>query len=51
MDRSVLEGDPHVVLEGMAIAGYAIIPRRLYLCTCRIPDRGKRLQIAIDPGA
>ena len=24
MDRSVLEGDPHVVLEAMAIAGYAI---------------------------
>ncbi len=24
MDRSVLEGDPHRVLEGMAIAGYAI---------------------------
>jgi NADH:ubiquinone oxidoreductase subunit F (NADH-binding)/(2Fe-2S) ferredoxin/Pyruvate/2-oxoacid:ferredoxin oxidoreductase delta subunit len=24
MDRSVLEGDPHAVLEGMAIAGYAI---------------------------
>ena len=24
MDRSVLEGDPHTVIEGMAIAGYAI---------------------------
>ena len=24
MDRSVLEGDPHVVIEAMAIAGYAI---------------------------
>ena len=24
MDRSVLEGDPHAVLEAMAIAGYAI---------------------------
>ena len=24
MDRSILEGDPHSVLEGMAIAGYAI---------------------------
>ena len=24
MDRSILEGDPHAVLEGMAIAGYAI---------------------------
>ena len=24
MDRSILEGDPHAVLEAMAIAGYAI---------------------------
>ena len=24
MDRSILEGDPHSVLEGMAICGYAI---------------------------
>ena len=24
MDRSILEGDPHAVIEGMAIAGYAI---------------------------
>ena len=24
MDRSILEGDPHSVLEAMAIAGYAI---------------------------
>lgn len=29
MDRSVLEGDPHVVLEAMAIAGYAIVPIRV----------------------
>lgn len=24
MDRSLLEGDPHIIIEGMAIAGYAI---------------------------
>lgn len=28
MDRSILEGDPHAVLEGMAIAGYAIGAQR-----------------------
>ncbi len=31
MDRSVLEGDPHSVIEAMAIAGYAIGATRLYL--------------------
>jgi len=31
MDRSVLEGDPHSVLEGMAIAGYAIGAREGYI--------------------
>ena len=31
MDRSVLESDPHAVLEGMAIAGYAIGARYGYL--------------------
>jgi NADH:ubiquinone oxidoreductase subunit F (NADH-binding)/(2Fe-2S) ferredoxin len=30
MDRSVLEGDPHSVLEGLIIAGYAIGARRGY---------------------
>ncbi|MBK6846371.1 MAG: NADH-quinone oxidoreductase subunit L [Proteobacteria bacterium] len=31
MDRSVLEGDPHRVLEGMAIAGYAVGANQGYL--------------------
>ncbi len=31
MDRSVLEGDPHRVLEGMAIAGYAVGANHGYL--------------------
>ena len=31
MDRSLLEGDPHAVIEGMMIAGYAIGARQGYL--------------------
>ena len=31
MDRAILEGDPHRVLEGMAIAGYAVGARRGYV--------------------
>jgi len=31
MDRSVLEGDPHNVIEGMAIAGFAIGAQRGYV--------------------
>ena len=38
MDRSVMESDPHRVLEGMAIAGYAVgADQRLYLRPRRIP--------------
>ncbi len=39
MDRAVLEGDPHSVLEGMAIAGYAIgASQGLHLRARRIPS-------------
>lgn len=31
MDRSILEGDPHLVLEGMAIAGYAVGAQQGYI--------------------
>ena len=31
MDRSVLEGDPHALLEAMAIAGYAIGSNQGYI--------------------
>ena len=31
MDRSILEGDPHAVLEGMAIGAYAMGAREGYL--------------------
>ncbi len=48
MDRSVLEGDPHVVLEAMAIAGYAIGSDQGYIyCRAEYPIAVKRLQIAI----
>lgn len=48
MDRSVLEGDPHAVLEAMAIAGYAIGAHKGYIyCRAEYPIAVKRLQIAI----
>ena len=48
MDRSVLEGDPHSVLEGMAIAAYAIGCREGYIyCRAEYPLAIRRLQIAI----
>ena len=49
MDRSVLEGDPHAVLEAMAIAGYAIGADRGYIyIRAEYPIAVKRLQVAID---
>jgi NADH-quinone oxidoreductase subunit F/NADP-reducing hydrogenase subunit HndC len=49
MDRSVLEGDPHAVLEGMIIAGLAIGAQQGYIyCRAEYPLAIKRLQIAID---
>ncbi len=49
MDRSVLEGDPHAVLEAMAIAGYAIGSDQGYIYVrAEYPIAVKRLQIAID---
>lgn len=49
MDRSVLEGDPHCVLEAMAIAGYAIGSTQGYIYVrAEYPIAVKRLQIAID---
>ena len=48
MDRSVLEGDPHVVLEAMAIAGYAIGAAEGYIYVrAEYPIAVKRLEIAI----
>ena len=49
MDRSVLEGDPHSVLEAMAIAGYAIGSQQGYIYVrAEYPIAVKRLRIAID---
>lgn len=49
MDRSVLEGDPHSVIEGMAIAAYAIGSKEGYIyCRAEYPQAIKRLQNAIS---
>ena len=49
MDRSVLEGDPHVVLEAMAIAGYAIGANQGYIYVrAEYPIAVERLNIAIE---
>lgn len=49
MDRSVLEGDPHVVIEAMAIAGYAIGATQGYIyIRAEYPIAVQRLQIAIN---
>lgn len=49
MDRSVLEGDPHSVIEAMAIAAYAIGANMGYVYVrAEYPIAVKRLQIAID---
>ena len=48
MDRSVLEGDPHAVLEAMAIAGYTIGADQGYIYVrAEYPIAVKRLEIAI----
>ncbi len=48
MDRSVLEGDPHAVLEGMMIAGYAIGADEGYIyCRAEYPLAIRRLNLAI----
>ncbi|MGI6704186.1 MAG: NADH-quinone oxidoreductase subunit NuoF [Clostridia bacterium] len=48
MDRSVLEGDPHTVLEAMAIAGYAIGSDQGFIYVrAEYPIAIKRLEIAI----
>ena len=48
MDRSVLEGDPHSVIEAMAIAGYAIGANQGYIYVrAEYPIAVQRLQVAI----
>ena len=49
MDRSILEGDPHSIIEAMTIAGYAIGATQGYVyIRAEYPIAVKRLQIAID---
>ncbi len=49
MDRSILEGDPHSVLEGLAIAAYAIGAQEGYFYVrAEYPLAVKRLRIAIE---
>ncbi len=49
MDRSVLEGDPHSVIEGMAVAAYAVGAQKGYVYVrAEYPLAVERLGIAID---
>ncbi len=49
MNRRVLEGDPHAVLEGMIIAGYAIGSNQGYIyCRAEYPLAVKTLNVAIQ---
>ena len=49
MDRSVLEGDPHAVIEAMAIAGYTIGAKQGFVyVSAEYPIAVSRLRIAIE---
>ena len=49
MDRSLLEGDPHAIIEAMAIGGYAIGASEGYIYVrAEYPIAVRRLQVAID---
>ena len=49
MDRSILEGDPHSVIEGMIIGGYAIGANEGFIyCRAEYPLAVKRLYIALE---
>lgn len=49
MDRSIMEGDPHKIIEGMMIAGYATGAEHGYIYVrAEYPMAVKRLKIAID---
>jgi len=49
MNRSLLEGDPHALLEGMLIAGYAIEARQGYIyCRAEYPLALERLRVALE---
>ncbi|MCG8502509.1 MAG: NADH-quinone oxidoreductase subunit NuoF [Firmicutes bacterium] len=49
MDRSILEGDPHTVIEAMAIAGYAVGSKQGYIYVrAEYPIAVDRLEVAIE---
>ena len=49
MDRSVLEGDPHSLIEGMIIGGYAMgASEGVIYCRAEYPLAIKRLEIAME---
>ena len=49
MDRSILEGDPHCIIEAMMIAGYSIGANKGYIYVrAEYPIAVQRFQIAID---
>jgi NADH-quinone oxidoreductase subunit F len=49
MDRSILEGDPHAVIEGMIIGAYAIeATSGVIYCRAEYPLAIKRLEIALE---
>lgn len=49
MDRSILEGDPHAIIEGMTIMAYAVGAHKGYIyIRAEYPIAVHRLQIAID---
>lgn len=49
MDRSILEGDPHCVIEAMAIAGYTIGAKKGYVYVrAEYPIAVERLRIAVE---
>lgn len=49
MDRSVLEGDPHSLIEGMTIGGFAMgATEGIIYCRAEYPLAIKRLEIAMD---
>ncbi|MBS3888932.1 MAG: NADH-quinone oxidoreductase subunit NuoF [Firmicutes bacterium] len=49
MDRSILEGDPHTIIEAMSIAGYAVGASKGYVYVrAEYPLAVKRLQLALD---
>ena len=49
MDRSVLEGDPHLLIEGMIIGGYAMgASEGVIYCRAEYPLAIKRLEIAME---